>query len=173
MTSWQWKGFVHILPVYTPINVLLFFYLDSFSMPHTNWEVSMERQFSFWVSNIWAFALVILLTVAVVGVLCNHKWTETQDTCWNELIVACTSLCTLVTVFFLCVCVCVTINGLKLRTHAEMSWLLHAAACAHLLQLQLCFLCVSVTINGLKLRTRAEMSWLMHAAVRARLLQLQ
>ena len=112
------------------------FYLDSFSMPHTNWEVSMERQFSFWVSNIWAFALVILLTVAVVGVLCNHKWTETQDTCWNELIVACTSLCTLVTVFFLCVCVCVTINGLKLRTRAEMSWLMHAAVRARLLQLQ-------------------------------------
>ena len=39
------KGFVHILSVYTQINII--FYLDSFSMPHMNQEVTMKRQFSF------------------------------------------------------------------------------------------------------------------------------
>ena len=85
------KGFVHILPVCTQIFfIFYFFYLDSFSMPHMNQEVTMQRQFCFWVSGI---LLLLFLTVAVVF--------------------------------------CVAINGLKLGTHAEMSWLLRAALCAH------------------------------------------
>ena len=40
--------------------------------------------------------------------VCYYKWTETRDTYWNELIVACSGLRTLVTVtvVFLCACYC-------------------------------------------------------------------
>ena len=89
MTSWQRRGwFTFCLSV---LKYLLFFIFLPWLIFHATYEPGSHDAKT--VLFLSVRHLVVTLSYSCSGVLCSHKWTETRDTCWNELIVACSALC--------------------------------------------------------------------------------